>query len=129
MSLASDFEVRPRLRWTALLLVLQVIFIVTAPLLTHAVRVDLPRATADSTPPQVPVELAIKDNGDLYWNGEPVSRDGLAERMQHAAQQTPVPELRIHADRQTPYERVAEAMALASRLGLTRIGFVTLPNS
>jgi biopolymer transport protein ExbD len=111
------------------MLVLLVIFIVTAPLLTHAVKVDLPRATADSTPPQSPVELAIRDNGDLYWNGEPVSQDALAQRMQQAAQRTPAPELRIRADRQTPYERVAEAMALASRLGLTRIGFVTLPNS
>lgn len=111
------------------MLVLLVIFIVTAPLLTHAVKVDLPHASADATPPQSPVELAIRDNGDLYWNGEPVSQDALAERMQDAARQTPAPELRIRADRLTPYERVAQAMALASRLGLARIGFVTRPES
>jgi biopolymer transport protein ExbD len=111
------------------MLVLLVIFIVTAPLLTHAVKVDLPRATADASQPQAPVQLAIRDNGDLYWNGEPVNQDMLGERMRDAAQQSPVPELRIHADRQTPYERVAQAMALASRLGLTRIGFVTTPES
>jgi biopolymer transport protein ExbD len=111
------------------MLVLLVIFIVTAPLLTHAVKVDLPRASADTSPPQAPVQLAIRDNGDLYWDGEPVSQDTLAERMREAARRTPLPELRIHADRQTPYERVAQAMALASRLGLTRIGFVTTPES
>jgi len=110
------------------MLVLLVIFIVTTPLLTHAVKVDLPRAAADATPPQAPVQLAIRDNGDLYWDGEPVSQDTLVERMHAAAGRTPLPELRIHADRLTPYERVAQTMALASRQGLTRIGFVTTPD-
>lgn len=111
------------------MLVLLVIFIVTAPLLTHAVKIDLPRASADATPPHAPVDLAIRDNGDLYWNGEPVAPDTLPQRMRAAAQQTPIPELRIHADKQTPYERVAKAMATASREGMTRIGFVTAPES
>lgn len=110
------------------MLVLLVIFIVTAPLLTHAVKIDLPHAVADATPPQSPVQLAIRDNGDTYWNGEPVTPETLEQRMGDAARQTPPPELRIHADRLTPYERVAQAMATASRLGLTRIGFVTIPN-
>ena len=109
------------------MLVLLVIFIVTAPLLTHAVKVNLPHASADATPPQAPVQLAIRDNGDLYWNGEPVSADVLEQRMRDVATQVPPPELRIHADRLTPYERVAQAMAQASRAGLTRIGFVTDP--
>ena len=111
------------------MLVLLVIFIVTAPLLTHAVKVDLPRASADATPPQEPVQLAIKENGDLYWDGEAVDQELLIERMQAAARRTPAPELRIHADRLTPYERVAQTMALASRLGLARIGFVTTPEA
>ena len=109
------------------MLVLLVIFIVTAPLLTHAVKIDLPQASADATQPKAPVQLAIRDNGDLYWNGEPLSQATLAQRMAEAAQQTPTPELRIHADRLTPYERIALAMATASRSGLTHIGFVTLP--
>ena len=109
------------------MLVLLVIFIVTAPLLNHAVKIDLPQASADATQPQAPVQLAIRDNGDLYWNGEPVTQDTLEQRMHDAARQTPMPELRIHADRQTPYEHVAQAMAPASRQGLTRIGFVTEP--
>lgn len=109
------------------MLVLLVIFIVTAPLLTHAVKIDLPRASADSTQPKAPVQLAIRDNGDLYWNGEAVNQEDLARRMAEAGRQTPTPELRIHADRLTPYERIAQAMATASRAGLTRIGFVTQP--
>jgi biopolymer transport protein ExbD len=106
-----------------------VIFIVTAPLLTHAVKVDLPHASADATPPQTPVQLAIRDNGDTYWNGEPVTAEMLEQRMRDAATQVPPPELRIHADRRTPYEQVANAMAQAARAGLTRIGFVTVPGS
>lgn len=109
------------------MLVLLVIFIVTAPLLTHAVKVDLPQASADAAPPQAPVQLAIRDNGEIYWNGEPVSPETLDSRMRDAAQQTPIPELRLHADRYTPYELVAKAMAQASRAGLNRIGFVTQP--
>jgi biopolymer transport protein ExbD len=108
------------------MLVLLVIFIVTAPLLTHA---DLPKASADATQPKAPVQLAIRANGDLFWNGEPVSQTSLALRMTEAAKQQPVPELRIHADRLTPYERIAQAMTLASRLGLSHIGFVTVPES
>lgn len=109
------------------MLVLLVIFIVTAPLLTHAVKIDLPQASADATPPQAPVQLAIRENGDTYWDGEPVNAEVLEQRMRDAALQRPPPELRIHADRLTSYERVAQTMAMASRLGLSRIGFVTTP--
>lgn len=109
------------------MLVLLVIFIVTAPLLTHAVKVDLPHAAADAGVPQAPVQLAIRDNGEVYWDGEPVSEEELVSRMHAAAQRTPVPELRIHADRLTAYERVAQTMASAAQQGMTRIGFVTTP--
>ncbi len=111
------------------MLVLLVIFIVTAPLLTHAVKIDLPQANADASPPQAPVELAIRDTGDLYWNGEPIDEAALEERMRQAAQRQPLPELRIRADRLTSYDRVAKSMALASRVGLNKIGFVTLPEA
>ncbi|MDR3369348.1 biopolymer transporter ExbD [Rhodoferax sp.] len=111
------------------MLVLLVIFIVTAPLLTHAVKIDLPKANADATQPKAPVQLAIRANGDLFWNGEPVSQASLTQRMTEAAKQQPVPELRIHADRLTPYEHIAQVMALAARMGLSRIGFVTVSES
>jgi biopolymer transport protein ExbD len=111
------------------MLVLLVIFIVTAPLLTHAVKVDLPRASAAADNSRAPIRLVIRDNGDLYWNGEAVAPDTLEHRMNAAAHEAPMPELRIHADRRTPYEAVAQAMAAASRQGITRIGFVSTPES
>jgi biopolymer transport protein ExbD len=109
------------------MLVLLVIFIVTAPLLTHAIKIDLPQASAETSQPQSPVELAIRANGDLFFNGEHINETVLEARLRVAAQRTPLPELRIRADRLTAYERVAQTMALASRVGLVKIGFVTQP--
>ena len=109
-----------------IMLVLLVIFMVTMPLLTHAVRVDLPKAA--STPAiQIgnPIQLTIRSDGALIWNDDAVSADELLSRMNQAATNTPPPELHIYADAQTPYERVAKVMAQASRSGLTRIGFIS----
>lgn len=110
------------------MLVLLVIFIITAPLLTHAVKVDLPRAS--STPNQTKpdnVQLAIDDAGRVYWNGEVLDRSGWRSRMDAAAGQRPQPEVHVRADGAVAYRRVAEVMSDAARAGLTRIGFVTLP--
>jgi biopolymer transport protein ExbD len=110
------------------MLVLLVIFIVTAPLLTHAVKVDLPKAssTPNLTQPDN-VQLAIDAQSRVYWNGEPVDEAALAERIKAAAALVPQPELHLRAERTTPYEKVAEVMSAAAREGLTRIGFVTEP--
>ena len=110
------------------MLVLLVIFIVTAPLLTHAVKVDLPRASssANITKPDN-VQLAIDAAGLVFWNGESVDEDMLAERLAAAATRQPQPELHIRAERVTPYEKVARIMSAAARQGLVRIGFVTEP--
>ena len=111
------------------MLVLLVIFIVTAPLLTHAIKVELPQASsAASPPPPSHVQLAIGANGETSWNDEQVDAAALAQRLSDQARREPGIELRIHADRRTPYELVARVMALASRQGLTRIGFVSLPD-
>ena len=111
-----------------IMLVLLVIFIITAPLLTHAVKIDLPKAT--STPNLLKVDnvqLAIDGAGAVFWNGEPVDERALAERM-HAASQMPMqPEIHIHADRDARYETIADVMSEAARTGLTKIGFVTDP--
>jgi len=110
------------------MLVLLVIFIVTAPLLTHAVKVDLPRASSapNLTQPDN-VQLAIDSRSQVYWNGEPVDAAALAERIKAAAAQVPQPELHLRAEAATPYEKVAQVMSEAARHGLTRIGFVTDP--
>ena len=111
------------------MLVLLVIFIVTAPLLTHAVKIDLPRATssANLTKPDN-VRLDLDAAGRVFWNGEPVDAEALTQRLAAAAARRPQPELHIRAERTTPYEKVAQIMSAAARQGLVRIGFVTAPD-
>ncbi|NJD35613.1 MAG: biopolymer transporter ExbD [Betaproteobacteria bacterium] len=110
------------------MLVLLVIFIVTAPLLTHSVKIDLPKAvsSANITKPEH-IEFGIRENGELYWNGEKLAPPELASRFALVAKQQPQPELHIRADRNARYESVAQVMSAAARAGLTRIGFVTDP--
>ena len=110
------------------MLVLLVIFIITAPLLTHAVKVDLPQASSAPNPPKPEtVNLSIKADGSVFWNAEPVDSAAWQARMDAAAQQTPQPELHIRADGELAYKHVVRIMLDASRVGLTRIGFVTDP--
>jgi biopolymer transport protein ExbD len=112
------------------MLVLLVIFIVTAPLLTHAVKLDLPKASsqANQTKPDN-VQLAVDAGGIVYWNGEAVDRSGWRSRMDAAAQLRPQPEVHLRADGEVAYRRVAGLMSDAAKSGLTRIGFVTAPES
>ncbi len=112
------------------MLVLLIIFMVTAPLQTHAVKVDLPKASSapNLTKPDN-VQLAIDAHSRTFWNGDPVAPEQLAQRMASAAAQQPQPELNIRAERTTPYEKVAQVMSEASRNGLLRIGFVTDPSN
>jgi biopolymer transport protein ExbD len=110
------------------MLVLLIVFIVAAPLLTHAVKIDLPQAS--SPPAELPpkaIRLGIQADGSLYWNGEPVSEAALPQRMQAAARFNPPPEIHLEADARTPYEILARVMALAAKSGLGRIGFVSEP--
>ena len=110
------------------MLVLLVIFIITAPLLTHAVKVDLPKASSqvNQTKPDN-VQLAIDRDGVVYWNGEAVAAAEWRARMQAAAKVTPQPEMHLRADSEVAYRRVAQVMSDAATAGLTRIGFVTDP--
>ena len=110
------------------MLVLLVIFIVTAPLLTHSVKIDLPKASSsvNITKPEH-IEFGIRESGDLFWNGEAVTMDLLASRFAPEAAREPQPELHIRADRHVHYEKVAQVMALAAKSGLVRIGFVSDP--
>jgi biopolymer transport protein ExbD len=112
------------------MLVLLVIFIVTAPLLTHAVKIDLPKASSqvNVTKPEH-IEFGIRESGDLFWNGEAVALDMLPQRFAGEAAKQPQPEVHIRADRHVHYEKVAQVMALAARAGLVRIGFVSEPGS
>jgi biopolymer transport protein ExbD len=109
-------------------LVLLVIFIVTAPLLTNAVKLDLPKATS-TTDVQKPekVEFAIDAAGSLFWNGEKLTREDAAQRFHEQGQKRPQPEIYLRADQNVPYRYVAEMLADASKAGLGKIAFVSEP--
>ena len=109
-------------------LVLLVIFIVTAPLLTNVVKLDLPKATsnADIQKPEK-VEFAIDASGALFWKGERVTREEAAQRFVEAGKQRPQPEVYLRADQNVPYRYVAETLADASKAGLSKVAFVSEP--
>ncbi len=110
------------------MLVLLVIFIITAPLFTHAVKLELP--TASSAPaPEKPesITLSINAEGKLFWNNASVSLDELGTRFATAAQKNPQPELQLRADKSTRYEVIAQVMSAAQTNCMTKIGFVTNP--
>jgi biopolymer transport protein ExbD len=110
------------------MLVLLVIFIVTAPLLTHTVKIDLPKASSQRTViPLKNIELAIRAGGEIFWNGERIDAAAMAARMAAAAKSDPQPEVHLRADRTTQYQKVAEVMSAAAQAGLVKIGFVTEP--
>ena len=110
------------------MLVLLVIFIITAPLLTHAVKVDLPKVSSQPniTKPDN-VQIAIDADARVYWNGEVVDRAGWRARMAPISRLQPQPEVHIRADGAVAYRKVAEVMGDAAKNGLTRIGFVSDP--
>jgi biopolymer transport protein ExbD len=108
------------------MLVLLVIFIITAPLFHQAVPIDLPKVDSSKLEDKpLVIQLAIDEQGLIYWNGEAIHRDALAGRLADVA--VGQPELHLRADRGTRYENVAEVMAVAQRAGIVKIAFVTEP--
>ena len=110
------------------MLVLLIIFMITVPVMKHAVEIDLPRATSqpqDSKPETI--RLSVDAQGTYFWNETPIQDDELVRQLQTAAARTPQPELHIRGDRAVRYERVALVMSAAKRAGLHKIGFVTDP--
>ncbi|KAF1030134.1 MAG: Biopolymer transport protein ExbD [Burkholderia plantarii] len=108
------------------MLVLLVIFIITAPLLTHAIRLDLPKV-ASAPAPETPatITLSIDADGHLFWDAAPVSDAALVARFRAAAAQPKPPELHLRADAAARYDAIARVMAAAQAAGLAKIGFVT----
>jgi len=111
------------------MLVLLVIFIITAPLLTHAVKIDLPQATSQpiEDKPEI-VSIAIDDAGKLFWNDVLLVEGELQQNLTRISTQKPQPELQIRADKNTRYQVLAEVMANAQNAGVTKLGFVSEPN-
>jgi biopolymer transport protein ExbD len=121
----ADINVTPMVD---VMLVLLVIFILSAPMFTHAVKLDLPKAQAAGAPqPPDAVKISIDAEGTVYWNDEAVQAADLPPRLAAAARREPQPELQLRADRATRYEAVAQLMAAAQQEGLTKLVFVTDP--
>ena len=112
------------------MLVLLVIFIITAPMMTHAVKVNLPQASSqpNEVKPET-IQLSIQADGAVFWNAEAVDAAAWKTRMATAAQQIPQPEIHLRADGNLAYRHVAQIMADAARAGLTKLGFVTDPRA
>ena len=108
------------------MLVLLVIFIITAPLMGSALRLELPQVER-AQPSDAPgfVRVALDADGRLLLDEAPIEAAALRERLRQAAARDPATELQLRADRSVPYGRVAELLALAQDAGLVRIGFVT----
>jgi biopolymer transport protein ExbD len=121
----SEINVTPMVD---VMLVLLVIFIITAPLLTHKISLDLPTAQAAAAPaPGDTVTISIQGDGALYWNNESITPQALDTRLATTAATAPDTELQLRADKATRYEVIAQVMSAVQANGLSRIGFVTDP--
>jgi biopolymer transport protein ExbD len=121
-SLACNINTTPLID---VMLVLLVALIVSLPLLTHAVKLDLPAPTPPPQPPASAVELEIDADGTLSWNGSVVADLARLAGYLHAARlQSPQPEIHLRPARHASYERVAQVLAAAQREHLSRLGFV-----
>ena len=110
------------------MLVLLVIFMVTAPLLTHAIKIDLPNASTNvnQEKPQT-VTLSIDAAGRVYWNDAAITKEELDVHLAEAARREPQPEVHLRADQTTQYQKLAEVLAAARNARVARIGFITEP--
>lgn len=108
------------------MLVLLIMFIITLPVMTHAVKLDMPRASSLPPPDEViePIRLDIDWDGSIIWNGSLVQLSTLESYFQVEARKSPQPELHVRPDRRANYDTVAKVLALAQRSGMQRIGFV-----
>jgi biopolymer transport protein TolR len=107
------------------MLVLLVIFILTAPLMTSAIRLDLPQSEGGEPGAAAQaVVLVVDAQGRWFLNDQPIAENALRDQLTQAARRNPLTELELRADASVPYGRVVEAMGLAQKAGLSRIGFV-----
>ncbi len=112
------------------MLVLLIIFIITIPVMKHAVNVDLPRATnqVQDVKPET-IRLSVDAKGAYYWNESRVEDAALPALLAAEAAKNPQPDLHIRGDKEVRYERVAQAMAAAQQAGVKKIGFITEPKN
>lgn len=109
------------------MLVLLIMFIITIPIQTHAVKVDLPQNSDSQNQPQIdPVKnkIVIDANGNLTWNAAPVNEVTLTQYLDQTAQMTPQPELHFQPDATAKYDRVDQVLAIIKRANVTKLGFI-----
>jgi biopolymer transport protein ExbD len=110
------------------MLVLLIVFMITIPVITHTVPLELPRVRnlATQTKPEN-VNISINKDGQIFWNLSLVDTAQLLERLKSAAVQKPQPEVHVRADQQTRYEKVGTVILTAQRAGIQKVGFITEP--
>ncbi|QIM49398.1 biopolymer transporter ExbD [Pusillimonas sp. DMV24BSW_D] len=110
------------------MLVLLVIFMVTAPLLTHSIQINVPQASSEpvTQKPDI-IDLAVDAQGQIFWNEQAVTLDALPQLLAEQAVLEPQPNLHIRADRDTRYDVLAQIMAGAKQAGMQKVGFITRP--
>ena len=112
------------------MLVLLIIFMITAPLMSHKIKVELPEANLDKkddlAPEVPPITLAITQEGKLYWNDEPVTTQLLDIRLSVEAQKTPQPQINVRGDKTTKYRTIKDVVEIAQQQGMRKVGFVAI---
>ena len=112
------------------MLVLLIIFMITAPLMSHKVQVELPEADVanlEQMAPEVPpITLAVTQEGKLFWNDEPVTTQLLESRLSVEAQKTPQPQINVRGDKTTKYRTVKDVVEIAQKQGMRKVGFVAI---
>ena len=110
------------------MLVLLIIFMITAPLMSHKIKVELPQADLDkrdeTVPPAPPITVTVTKNGNLYWNDQPVTPNLLESQLSVEAQKTPQPAVNIRGDETTKYRAISEVVNIAQAQGIRKVGFV-----
>lgn len=111
------------------MLVLLIIFIITAPLMSHKVKIELPEATLvqkeePEAPKVPPITISVKEDGSLYWNDEKIGKEILESRLSTAAQLQPQPKLNLRGDRTTKMRTITEVTKIAQGQGMLDIGYV-----
>jgi biopolymer transport protein ExbD len=127
----QDNEVMSEINMTPLvdvMLVLLIIFMITVPVLTHSVKVDLPRVSHEKQQLQATtVTLTVQADGTVYWQQELISEQALAVRLAEQARLEPQPEVHIRGDKAAPYQYVLKTMAAVQQAGLSKLGFISEP--
>ncbi len=122
----ADINVTPLVD---VMLVLLIIFIITAPLMAHKVQIDLPEAELirdkdDEGKRLSPITISVQEDGALFWNDEAITKEILESRLSSAAQMVPQPPLNLRGDRTTKMRTINEVTKIAQNQGMLDVGFV-----